>query len=300
MKSGFIALIGRPNVGKSTLMNHLIGQKIAITSEKPQTTRNRIRTVFTDERGQIVFEDTPGLIQSRNKLDEYMMDVSSRVMKDADAVLWITEASEYIGASEKQIAKDLERIRKPVILVINKTDKLSNKNVLLKEMEEFRKLFRFNDIVPVSALRDTNTDELLNILFSVLPEGPQFYDAETVTNEPMKEIAAEMIREQALRLLKEEVPHGIAVMVQKYSERPSGELIDIEADIICERENHKGIIIGKGGSMLKKIGTLARKSIEDTAEKKVNLKLFVKVRKDWRENPYQVKDFGYDTKKLKK
>jgi len=298
MKSGFVAMIGRPNTGKSTLMNHLIGQKISITSEKPQTTRNRIRTVFTDERGQIVFEDTPGMTQARNRLDEYMVDVAEKTIQGADIILWVTEAENYIGASEKKIASDLKTIRKPVVLAINKTDRVLNKTGLSAIMENYGKLFPFKEIVPLSALKDQNTDTLLDVLFGLLPEGPQYFDRDTLTDQPMRDIASERIREQALRLLKEEVPHGIAVTVERYEERQDG-LTDIDASIICEKESHKGIIIGKNGSMLKKIGTGARKEIEKLSGTQVNLKLWVKVRKNWREDMIQLKGFGYDGKNLK-
>lgn len=296
MKSGFAALVGRPNAGKSTLMNHLIGQKIAITSGKPQTTRNRIRTVYTDSRGQIVFLDTPGLTQARNRLGEYMIDVAESTMKDADLILWITDAGEYAGASERHIAEELKKTGKPVVLVLNKTDLLKDPAAAETAEKKFRELGTFAAVVPVSALKDRNTDGLLSVLFGLLPEGPLYYDAETVTDQTMREIAGEMVREQALRLLKDEIPHGIAVTVERMKERREG-LTDIDATIVCERESHKAIIIGRGGSMLKKIGTGARKAIEDMTETQINLKLFVKVRKDWRDDESQMKNLGYELRK---
>ena len=264
-KSGFVALIGRPNVGKSTLMNHIIGQKIAITSNKPQTTRNKIQTVYTDERGQIIFLDTPGIHKAKNKLGEYMVNVAERTLKDVDVILWLVEASDYIGAGEQHILEVLSEIKKPVILAINKMDALKNQDEVLLIMEKFSKLRDFTEIVPVSALKGVNTGELLKVLYQYLPEGPLYYDEDTVTDQPMRQIAAELIREKALRLLKDEIPHGIAVEIDKMSTRKGG-LTDIEATIVCERDSHKGIVIGKGGAMLKRIGTAARKDIEDMME----------------------------------
>ena len=296
-KSGFVALIGRPNVGKSTLMNHIIGQKIAITSNKPQTTRNKIQTVYTDERGQIIFLDTPGIHKAKNKLGEYMVNVAERTLKDVDVILWLVEASDYIGAGEQHILEVLSEIKKPVILAINKMDALKNQDEVILIMEKFSKLRDFTEIVPVSALKGVNTGELLKVLYQYLPEGPLYYDEDTVTDQPMRQIAAELIREKALRLLKDEIPHGIAVEIDKMSMRKGG-LTDIEATIVCERDSHKGIVIGKGGAMLKRIGTAARKDIEDMMEGQVNLKLWVKVRKEWRDSDIQMKNFGYNPKDI--
>lgn len=296
-KSGFVALIGRPNVGKSTLMNHIIGQKIAITSNKPQTTRNKIQTVYTDERGQIIFLDTPGIHKAKNKLGEYMVNVAECTLKDVDVILWLVEASDYIGAGEQHILEVLSEIKKPVILAINKMDALKNQDEVLLIMEKFSKLRDFTEIVPVSALKGVNTGELLKVLYQYLPEGPLYYDEDTVTDQPMRQIAAELIREKALRLLKDEIPHGIAVEIDKMSTRKGG-LTDIEATIVCERDSHKGIVIGKGGAMLKRIGTAARKDIEDMMEGQVNLKLWVKVRKEWRDSDIQMKNFGYNPKDI--
>ena len=296
-KSGFAAIIGRPNVGKSTLMNHLIGQKIAITSRKPQTTRKRIQTVYTCQRGQIVFLDTPGIHKAKNKLGEYMVNVAQRTFKDADVILWLVEASDYIGPGERHIAEQLKGNSLPVILVMNKVDTVEKKAVA-GYMEAYRKLYDFADIVPVSALRSVNLDTLLDCIFKYLPYGPQFYDEDTVTDQPQRQIVAEMIREKALRCLGEEIPHGIAVSVEKMKERPNGNLVDIEATIICERDSHKGIIIGKQGAMLKKIGSTAREDMEKLLDQKVNLKLWVKVKKDWRDSDYLIKNFGYDKKEI--
>lgn len=296
-KSGFAAIIGRPNVGKSTLMNHLIGQKIAITSRKPQTTRNRIQTVYTSERGQIVFLDTPGIHKSKNKLGEYMVNVAQRTFQDADVILWLVEASDYIGAGERHIAQQLKRTKLPVILVMNKVDRVEKKEIP-GYIEAYRKILDFAEIVPVSALRSVNLDTLLDCIFKYLPYGPQFYDEDTVTDQPQRQIVAEMIREKALRCLEEEIPHGIAVTIEQMKERPEGGLVDIEATIICERDSHKGIIIGKQGAMLKKIGSQARAEIEKMLEEKVNLKLWVKVKKDWRDSDFLIKNFGYDKKEV--
>ena len=279
-KSGFVTLIGRPNVGKSTLMNHLIGQKIAITSEKPQTTRNRIQTVYTDEKGQIIFLDTPGIHKAKNKLGEYMVSVAEHTLKEVDVILWLVEPGTYIGAGEQQILKILSRVKTPVFLVINKIDTVKKEDII-KAIEAYKDVYRFAEIIPVSAMKKTNTDTLIHTIFQYLPEGPQYYDEDTVTDQPMRQIAAELIREKALRLLSDEIPHGIAVVIEKMSERDNG-IFDIEATIVCERDSHKGIIIGKGGAMLKKIGTAARIEIENLMDAKVNLKLWVKVRKEWR------------------
>lgn len=296
-KSGFAAIIGRPNVGKSTLMNHLIGQKIAITSRKPQTTRNRIQTVYTDEQGQIVFLDTPGIHKAKNKLGEYMVNVAQRTFKDADVILWLVEASTYVGAGERHIAEQLKTCKLPVILVINKVDTVKKEEVP-SFIQAYRNLYDFAEIVPVSALRSQNLDTLLECIFKYLPYGPQFYDEDTVTDQPQRQIVAEMIREKALRTLDEEIPHGIAVTIEKMRERKGQNIVDIEATIICERESHKGIIIGKQGTMLKKIGSNARYEIEKMLEEKVNLKIWVKVRKDWRDSDIQMKNFGYDRKEI--
>ena len=296
-KSGFVTLIGRPNVGKSTLMNHLIGQKIAITSDKPQTTRNRIQTVYTDERGQIIFLDTPGIHKAKNKLGEYMVNVAEHTMKEVDVILWLVEPSTFIGAGERHIAEQLANVKTPVMLIINKIDTVKNQEEILKFIYAYKNILDFAEIVPVSALKDKNMDLLLKLLFQYLPEGPQFYDEDTVTDQPMRQIAAELIREKALRLLSDEIPHGIAVTIEKMTERKNG-IVDIEATIVCERDSHKGIIIGKGGAMLKKIGTAARVEIENLMDTKVNLQLWVKVRKEWRDSELYMKNYGYHEKEL--
>ena len=296
-KSGFVTLIGRPNVGKSTLMNHLIGQKIAITSKKPQTTRNRIQTVYTCDEGQIVFLDTPGIHKAKNKLGEYMVDVAEKTLKEVDVILWLVEPSNFIGAGERHIAEILEKVNAPVILIINKTDTVE-KDKILEFIDTYRKLFQFAEIIPCSALRHQNTDDIIPSIFKYLPYGPQFYDEDTITEQPRRQIVAEIIREKALYALNEEIPHGIAVVIDQMKDRPNGKIVDIDATIICERDSHKGIIIGKQGAMLKKIGSNARYELEQMLEQKVNLKLWVKVKKDWRDSDFLVKNFGYDKKKL--
>lgn len=294
-KSGFATLIGRPNVGKSTLMNRLIGQKIAITSNRPQTTRNRIQTVLTTEEGQIVFLDTPGIHKAKNKLGEYMVNVAERTMEDVDVILWLVEPTDYIGAGERHIIEQLKKTKTPVILVINKIDTVK-KDALFAFIDTYRKELDFQEIVPVSALKGDNTDELVKCIFKYLPYGSAFYDEDTITDQPMRQIVAELIREKALRLLEDEIPHGIAVSIESMKEK--GKICHIDATIVCERESHKGIIIGKGGAMLKKIGSTARPEIEDLLEMQVNLQLWVKVKKDWRDSDFLLKNFGYDPKKM--
>ncbi|MDD3204741.1 MAG: GTPase Era [Lachnospiraceae bacterium] len=290
-KSGFVTLIGRPNVGKSTLMNCIIGQKIAITSNKPQTTRNKIQTVYTCEEGQIVFLDTPGIHKAKNRLGDYMVSTAERTMNEVDVILWLVEPSTFIGAGEKHIIEQLKKVKTPVILVINKIDMVKREELLIY-IDKYRKEYEFAEIVPVSALKAENTKELVDCIMKYLPYGPAFYDEDTITDQPERQIVAELIREKALRSLDEEIPHGIAVTIESMKYRK--QIVDIEATIICERDSHKGIIIGKGGAMLKKIGTQARKEIEDMLETKVNLQLWVKVKKDWRDSDFLLKNFGYN------
>ena len=294
-KSGFVTLIGRPNVGKSTLMNYLIGQKIAITSNKPQTTRNRIQTVLTTEEGQIVFVDTPGIHKAKNKLGKYMVNVAERTLKEVDVILWLVEPTTFIGAGEQHIAQQLKRVSTPIILVINKIDSVK-KEELLPVIAAYKDVCDFAEIVPVSARNGDNTEVLIQEIMKYLPYGPQFYDEDTVTDQPERQIVAELIHEKALHCLQEEIPHGIAVSIDQMKERKDGCICDIDATIICEKDYHKGIIIGKQGAMLKKIGSAARYEIERMMEMKVNLKLWVKVKKDWRDSDYLIKNFGYDKK----
>ena len=291
-KSGFVTIIGRPNVGKSTLMNHLIGQKIAITSSKAQTTRNRIQTVYTSEEGQIVFLDTPGINRAKNKLGEYMLSAAENTLKEVDVILWLVEPTTFIGAGEQYIIERLGKVHTPVILVINKTDTVAEEEIF-KAINTYKEVYDFKEIVPVSALKDKNTDELLRTIFAYLEEGPQYYDPDTITDQPERAIVAEMIREKALRCLDQEIPHGIAVVIDQMKDRAGTNIVDIDATIICERDSHKGIIIGKQGSMLKKIGTQARKDMENLLDAKVNLKIWVKVKKDWRDSEFLLKNYGY-------
>ena len=294
-KAGFATLIGRPNVGKSTLMNTLIGMKIAITSNKPQTTRNRIQTVYTDENGQIVFLDTPGIHKSKNKLGDYMVNVATHTLTEVDVVLWLVEPSNFIGAGERHIIEQLKKITTPVILVINKIDTVK-KEEILSFIDTYRKEYDFAEIVPVSALKADNTDDLIQTIMKYLPYGMPFYDEDTITDQPERQIVAELIREKALRSLEDEIPHGIAVTIESMKYKKG--LCEIQATIVCERDSHKGIIIGKQGAMLKKIGSRARQDIENLLETKVNLQLWVKVKKDWRDSDILMKNFGYNPKDI--
>lgn len=295
-KSGFVTLIGRPNVGKSTLMNHLIGQKIAITSHKPQTTRNRIQTVYTDERGQIIFLDTPGMNKAKNKLGEYMLNVAQHTLKEVDVILWLVEPTTYIGQNERYIVEQLKKVKTPVVLIINKVDTVEQET-LNQAIATYRELLDYEKVIPVSALRSRNLDTVLETIFRYLPEGPQYYDEDTITDQPMRQIVAELIREKALRLLEQEIPHGIAVTIEQMKRRENG-MYDIDATIVCERDSHKGIIIGKKGSMLKRIGSQARHDVENMLEAKVNLQLWVKVRKDWRDSDILLKNYGYNKNEI--
>lgn len=292
-KSGFATLIGRPNVGKSTLMNCLIGQKIAITSDKPQTTRGRIQTVYTSPEGQIVFLDTPGIHKAKNRLGDYMVNVAQRTLTEVDVILWLVEPSTFIGAGERHIVEQLKKTKTPVILVVNKADTVK-REALLPCIDAYRKEYDFAEVVPVSALKADNTETLIQCILKYLPYGDAFYDEDTVTDQPMRQIVSELIREKALRLLSDEIPHGIAVTVESMKRR--GKIVDIEATIVCEKNSHKGIIIGKGGAMLGKIGSQARPEIEEMLESRVNLQLWVKVRKDWRDSELLLKNFGYNEK----
>ena len=298
VKSGFVTLIGRPNVGKSTLMNRMIGQKIAITSNKPQTTRNRIQTVHTDERGQIVFVDTPGIHKAKNKLGEYMVGAAEKTIGEVDVVCWLVEPTTYIGAGEQHIIERLKKVKAPIILVINKVDTIK-KEEILPVIDCYRKELDFQEIIPVSARSGANVDELIDTIYKYLPYGPMFYDEDTITDQPMRQIVSELIREKALHALNEEIPHGIAVVIDSMKERKSqkGIITDIQATMICERDSHNGIIIGKGGEMLKKLGANARYEIEKQLDTKVNLQLWVKVKKEWRDSDVLIKNFGYDKKK---
>ncbi len=292
-RAGFAAIIGRPNVGKSTLMNQIIGQKIAITSNKPQTTRNKIQTVYTSEEGQIVFVDTPGIHTSKNKLGDYMVNVTWHSLKDVDIVLWLVEPSTYIGAGDRHIIEELKKNNTATILVINKTDTIKREDVL-KVIDMYQKEYEFKEIIPVSALKGDNIEVLLKCIMTYLPYGAPFYDEDTVTDQPERQIVAELIREKVLKCLDDEIPHGVAVAID--SMKFEKKICKIDATIVCEKDSHKGIIIGKQGTMLKKIGSMARYDIEEMLEMKVFLQLWVKVKKDWRDSDFLLKNFGYNPK----
>ncbi len=294
-KSGFVSLIGRPNVGKSTLMNKLIGQKIAITSNKPQTTRNRIQTVYTDEKCQIIFLDTPGVNKAKNKLGEYMLSVAERTISEVDVILWLVEPTTFIGGGERHIIEKLKKAKAPVILVINKMDMVKKADTA-EVIKTYSAEYDFDEIIPISALRGNNTMDIIDAIYKYLPYGPQYFDEDTITDQPMKQIVAEIIREKSLHALQEEIPHGIAVVIDRMKTRDNG-ICDIDATIVCEKDSHKGIIIGKHGSMLKKIGSTARYEIERLIEGKANLQLWVKVKKDWRDSEVLLKNYGYDDSK---
>jgi len=296
-KSGFVALIGRPNVGKSTLMNKIIGQKVAITSNKPQTTRNRIQTVYTSDEGQIVFLDTPGIHKAKNKLGEYMVNVAEKTFEEVDVILWLVEPDKKLGSGDKHIIEELKSTNIPVILVINKIDSVKKEDVP-EIINAYKDAFDFKEIIPASAMCGENVDTIVEEILNNLPEGPMYYDEDTLTDQPMRQIVAEIIREKSLHALNEEVPHGIAVTIELMKERETkkGPITDIEATIICEKDSHKGIIIGKKGAMLKKIGSNARYEIEQQLEMKVNLQLWVKVKKDWRDSEFLMKNYGYTDK----
>ena len=296
-KSGFAALIGRPNVGKSTLMNCLIGQKIAITSKKPQTTRNRIQTVYTSEEGQIVFVDTPGIHKAKNKLGNYMVKSAENTFNNVDVILYLIEPYEKIKDSDMAILERLKGTKTPVFLVINKIDTVE-KPELLKVIDSYSKVLDFAEIIPVSALKGINKDTLLDTVRKYLPEGPKYFPEDMITDQPERQIVAELIREKGLKLLQDEIPHGLAVEITSMKKREKSDMVDIEATIYCERETHKGIIIGKQGSMLKKIGSNARYDIERLLGNPVNLQLWIKVKKDWRDSDFLLKNFGYDSKHI--
>ena len=300
-KAGFATIIGRPNVDKSTLMNRMIGQKIAITSYKPQTTRTQIRTIYTDDRGQIVFLDTPGIHQSRTRLGEYMVKAAESTLREVDVVLWLVEPKAKPAEEDLSILELVKATKTPVILVVNKTDTVK-KEQILPVISVYTEDMEYAAVIPVSARTGDGVEDLMQNIFDLLPEGQPFYDEDMVTTETEREIACEIVREKALRLLQEEVPHGIAVTIESMKYRKSrskDRICDIEASIICEKDSHKGIVIGKGGAMLRKIGTAARTDIENMLQSRVNLKLFVKVRRDWKDNELQMKNFGYDPKKYK-
>ncbi|MDO4765772.1 MAG: GTPase Era [Eubacteriales bacterium] len=291
-KSGFIALIGRPNVGKSTLMNALVGQKVAIMSPKPQTTRNRIQSILTTENKQIIFVDTPGIHKPKSKLGEYMNTAAFFTFKEVDLIFWLIEPSDNIGAGDQLIIEKLKEAKTPVILIINKMDTVE-KSHLLKVIDAYKDVYPFLEIIPISALKQQNTDRLLELVDAHLEEGPQFFPEDMITDQPEKQIVSELIREKVLRLLQDEIPHGVAVVIESMDDTEDNSQVIIEATIVCEKKSHKPIILGKNGSMIKQIGILSRKDIEAFLLAHVRLNLWVKVKENWRDSEYLMKNYGY-------
>lgn len=291
-KSGFVSIIGRPNVGKSTFLNYVIGQKIAIMSDKPQTTRNKVQGVLTEEDSQVIFIDTPGIHKPKHKLGDFMMKVAQNTLKEVDVILFMVNAMEGYGRGDEFIIEKLQHVNTPVILVINKIDQI-HPDELLPIIEKYQSLYQFTEIVPISALQGNNVSKLLEQIKANLNEGPQYYPADQVTDHPEHFIVSELIREKALQLTREEIPHSIAVVIDVMKKRPDGNLIDVNATIIVERDSQKGIVIGKQGSMLKEIGKRARIDIEALLGSKVYLEIWVKVQKDWRNKASQLRDFGF-------
>ncbi|MGC7870139.1 GTPase Era [Desulfosporosinus sp. SYSU MS00001] len=289
-RSGFVSVIGRPNAGKSTLLNHLLGQKVLIMSDKPQTTRNRIQCILTEERGQIVFLDTPGIHKPKHKLGEYMVGAAKESMREVDAILYMVDLSSEFGSGEEYIIEMLKHTKTPVVLVLNKVD-LLDKEQLLQKIQQFSSLAEFKAIVPISAKTGENTDELLKVIFDLLPKGPMYYPEDEVTDQPERFIMAELIREKVLQLTRDEIPHSIAVVIEEVHEKKT--LVKIRGLIIVERESQKGIIIGAKGKQLKEIGSLARQDIEALLGSPVFLELWVKVKKDWRNRADSLRNYGY-------
>ncbi len=290
-KSGFVAIIGRPNVGKSTFMNKVLGQKVAIMSDKAQTTRNKIQGVLTTEQSQIIFIDTPGIHKPKHMLGDYMMKVAKNTLREVDAIMFMVNVEESIGRGDEFIIELLKNNRTPIFLVLNKIDKI-HPDELIKEIEKYKDLLPFAEIVPISALQGNNVDHLVKVIEGYMPEGPMYYPKDQISDHPEEFIVAELIREKALHLTSQEIPHAIGVQVEKMV-KESEERVHIEATIYIERDSQKGIIIGKQGSMLKKIGQLARKDIEMLLGSKVYLELWVKVQKDWRNKPNFIRQIGY-------
>ena len=296
-RSGFVSLIGRPNVGKYTLMNCLVGEKIAITSHKPQTTRNKITTILTKDDFQCVFLDTPGIHKAKSKLGEYMVRSAETTFNEVDLVLMLIEPTTEVGPQDQYVLERIKNVKTPVVLVINKIDTVE-RDTLLEVITTYNKLHNFAEIVPISAMKDRNTDELLNVIKKYLPEGPQYFPGDMVTDQPERQIASEIIRENALYLLQDEVPHGIAVEIMSMKKRADQDIVDVQATIYCERDSHKGIIIGKQGSMLKRIGSTARYDMQRLLGSPIYLQIWVKVKKDWRDSDFLLKNFGYDKKNI--
>lgn len=296
-KSGFVSLVGRPNVGKSTLLNQLVGEKIAIMSDKPQTTRNQIRAIYNDESSQIVFVDTPGMQAPRNKLGKYMLKSSEESMKGMDIILYVVDDSDFIGKADASIIEKLKTRKDTKLLIINKVDKINNEK-LVKIIKMYDDLKLFDEIIPASALKGTNKDRIIEILKKYLTYGPAFFPTEMITDLPEKVIVGEIIREKILHYTDEEIPHGTMVQIEKFKKRPDKDIIDIDAVIYCERENHKSIIIGKGGRKIKGMGSAARKELEERLGLKVNLQIWVKTKSNWRDNDSFIKNFGFNDKEI--
>ena len=294
-KSGFVSIVGRPNVGKSTLMNNVVGEKIAIMSDKPQTTRNTIQAVYTDEDCQIVFLDTPGIHKPKNKLGEFMVKSATDAFKNVDLVLFVVDDSKKIGPGDRKIIEDLKGIKTPVILVLNKIDKLEEAE-LFELMHLYSKEEVFKEIVPISALKGRNVNELLKVIGKYLEEGPKYFPDYMITDQPERVLVSELIREKVLHYLNDEVPHGVAVEVERMKSRNDKDIVDISAVIYCERDSHKGIIIGKNGRKLKGIGKSAREDMELLLGSKINLQLWVKVKENWRNLQNYTSDIGYNAK----
>ncbi len=289
--SGFVAVIGRPNAGKSTFINHAVGQKLAIISDKPQTTRGKILAIRTTDQSQIVFVDTPGIHKPKNKLGEFMVKTAETSANDADAIVFIVEAGDQIRGNELRILDSIRESGLPAILVINKIDKIKNKEELLPQIEAFGKEYNFQAIIPISARNGSGIPQVIDEIEKLLPPGPMLYPEDMVTDMLEREVAAEIIREKVLRMMDKEIPHGVAVEIMQYKEEEN--IVRIIATIYCEKASHKGILIGKNGEMLKKIGQSARMDIEKMAEKKAYIELWVKVKDDWRNNNYLMKEFGF-------
>ena len=295
--SGFISLIGRPNVGKSTLMNRLVGEKIAIISPKPQTTRNKIQTILTTEDFQAIFIDTPGIHKPKHKLGSYMVKAAETTLNEVDIVLMLIEPTDKMHETDSYIINRLKTVKSQVILVINKIDTIE-RSKLLSIMDTYSQLYNFKEIVPISAKDGSNCDKLMEVIRKYLTEGPRYFPEDMITDQPERQIASEIIREKILQLLQEEVPHGIAVEIEAMKKRSDKDLVDVDAIIYCEKDSHKGMVIGKQGAMLKKIGMRSRRDITALLGSQINLQLWVKVKKDWRDSDFLLKNFGYDQRNI--
>ncbi|EGT5135084.1 TPA: GTPase Era [Clostridioides difficile] len=295
-KSGFVSIVGRPNVGKSTLMNNVVGEKIAIMSDKPQTTRNTIQAVYTDEEMQIVFLDTPGIHKPKNKLGEFMVKAATEAFKNVDLMLFVVDDSKKIGPGDRKIIEDLRSVKTPIILVVNKIDQLDQKDELFDIIKMYDREGIFKEIVPISALKGKNTDTLIKVIQNYLEEGPKYFPDYMITDQPERVLIAELIREKVLHYLNDEIPHGVAVEIEKMKARNDKEIVDVSAVIYCERDSHKGIIIGKNGRKLKGIGKSARQDIELLLGSQINLQLWVKVKENWRNLQNYINNFGYNDK----